>query len=142
PDIFAVGDCTSHPNSLLGRRVRLESVHNAQEQAKTAALALLDKAQPYAQIPWFWSDQYDLKLQIVGLAEPGNVRIVRGDPASRSFAVFYMDGTRLVATEAVNRAREFMLSKKLIAAGARLDPAAVADDKLDFKALAEQALAA
>ncbi len=140
PDILAVGDCTNHPNRLLGRRIRLESVHNAQEQAKAAAHWLLRKPQPYAQIPWFWSDQYDLKLQIVGLAEPGNERIVRGDPASRSFAVFHMNGDRLVATEAVNRAREFMLSKKLIAAGARLDRGALADERTDFKALAEAAL--
>ena len=142
PDILAAGDCTSHPNRLLGKRVRLESVHNAQEQARTVAMSLLGKPQAYAQIPWFWSDQYDLKLQIVGLAQPDNARIVRGDPASRSFAVFCLDGSRLVATEAVNRAREFMLSKKLIAAGAQLDPAAVANDSTDFKALAETALAA
>ncbi|MCC5794742.1 MAG: FAD-dependent oxidoreductase [Chromatiales bacterium] len=142
PDILAIGDCTRHPNPLLGRRLRLESVHNAQEQGKTAAAWLCGKPRPYADIPWFWSDQYDLKLQIVGLSGPEYEAVVRGDPATRSFAVFYLDGDRLVAVDAINSAREFMLSKKLIAAGARLDTARLADPGSDFKALAAAALEA
>ncbi len=140
PDILAVGDCTNHPNSLLGRRLRLESVHNAQEQAKTAAGTLLGKPRPYAQVPWFWSDQYDLKLQIAGLAEPDCDRVVRGDPAGRSLAVFHLRDGRLQAVEAVNSAREFMLGKKLIAAGARFDPAELADPSRSFKEMADAAL--
>lgn len=79
PHILAIGDCTNHPNHLLGRRLRLESVHNAQEQAKTAAATLCGKLKPYNQIPWFWSDQYDLKLQIVGLSGDHDQVIIRGD---------------------------------------------------------------
>lgn len=140
PDILAIGDCTNHPNRLLGRRLRLESVHNAQEQAKTAAGTLLGKPKAYAQVPWFWSDQYDLKLQIASLAEPDSDRVVRGDPAGRSLAVFHLDNGRLQAVEAVNSAREFMLGKKLIAAGAHLDPAELADTERPFKEIAAAAL--
>lgn len=137
PRVLAVGDCTNHPNPLLGRRLRLESVHNAQEQAKTAAGTILGKPEPYAQIPWFWSDQYDLKLQIVGFSGRGEQAVVRGDPESRSFAVFFLAGGRLTACYAINSPREFMASKKLVAAGARPDPAALADTTRPFKELAD-----
>jgi 3-phenylpropionate/trans-cinnamate dioxygenase ferredoxin reductase subunit len=139
PGIYAAGDCTNHPNSLLGRRLRLESVHNAQEQGKTAALSILGKPEAYAQIPWFWSDQFDLKLQITGLAEHYTDMVIRGDIDSRSFAAFYFAGKRLIAVHAVNSPREFMLSKKLIAEGAQLDPGAVADPGVPFKDLAAKA---
>jgi 3-phenylpropionate/trans-cinnamate dioxygenase ferredoxin reductase subunit len=139
PRVFAAGDCTNHPNSLLGRRLRLESVQNAQEQAKTAAAAICGNPVPYAQIPWFWSDQYDLKLQIVGLATDYTTAIVRGDPAERSFMVFYFADDRLIAVDAVNSPREFMISKKLVAQGARLAPEDVADVRIDFKTLADRA---
>ncbi|MEZ5565758.1 MAG: FAD-dependent oxidoreductase [Gammaproteobacteria bacterium] len=135
-DVFAVGDCSNHPNALLGRRVRLESVHNAQEQAKTVAATILDNAEPYAQVPWFWSDQYDLKLQIVGFSGPDAQAVIRGDPDSHSFAVFYLDNGRLTAVYAINSPREFMLSKKLIAIGARPDPAALRDTDTPFKEIA------
>ena len=141
PHIFAIGDCTNHPNQLLGKRLRLESVHNAQEQAKTAAATLCGKLKPYNQIPWFWSDQYDLKLQIVGLSGDHDQLVIRGDFADRSFAAFYMKGDLLIAVDAVNSAREFMLSKKLIAQGARIEPEILADTDLDFKQLANAALA-
>ncbi len=136
PHIFAAGDCTNHPNALLGRRLRLESVHNAQEQGKTAALAILGQPEPYAQIPWFWSDQYDLKLQMTGIAEQYTTIVVRGDPDKRTFAACYFAGEQLIAVHAVNSPREFMLSKKLIAQGARLNPALVADTAVPFKDIA------
>jgi 3-phenylpropionate/trans-cinnamate dioxygenase ferredoxin reductase subunit len=135
PRIFAAGDCTNHPNSLLGRRLRLESVHNAQEQAKTAAAAICGNPVPYAQIPWFWSDQYDLKLQITGLAADYTQAVVRGDPSKRSFMVCYFNGDRFIAMDAVNSPREFMISKKWIAQGVRLSPDAVADTRVAFKDL-------
>lgn len=140
PHVLAVGDCTNHPNSLLGRRLRLESVHNAQEQAKTAAATIRGELKPYAQIPWFWSDQYDLKLQIVGIGGTHDRVVLRGEPDERSFAAFYMEGDRLIAVDAINRPREFMLSKKLIAQGARFDPEILADTSIEFKALADAAL--
>lgn len=142
PDIYAAGDCSNHPNRLLGRRLRLESVHNATEQGRTAALHILGRAEPYAQIPWFWSDQYDLKLQMAGIATGHTTMVLRGEPASRSFAAFYFAGERLISVHAINSPREFMLSKKLIADGARLDPGAVADTAVPFRTLAESARSA
>lgn len=141
PCILAIGDCTNHPNNILGRRLRLESVHNAQEQAKTASATVCGKLHPYNQVPWFWSDQYDLKLQIVGLSGEHDSVVLRGDPESRSFAAFYMKGDLLIAVDAINSAREFMLSKKLIACGARLEPEILADCDMPFKDLATAALA-
>ncbi len=137
PDVLAIGDCTNHPNPLLGRRLRLESVHNAQEQAKTAATTILGRLEPYAQIPWFWSDQYDIKLQIVGFSSRSEQAVFRGDPESRSFAVFFLDDGRLTSVYAINSPREFMLSKKLIALGARPDPALLSDTRVAFKEIAE-----
>jgi 3-phenylpropionate/trans-cinnamate dioxygenase ferredoxin reductase subunit len=133
PDIFAVGDCTLHPNPLLGRDVRLESVHNALEQAKTAAASLCGQPTEYAQVPWFWSDQYDLKLQIVGLSEGYDDIVIRGEPASSSFSCLYLKKGRLIAIDAVNNPRDFMQSKKLVADGAIIDRAQLANAALALK---------
>jgi len=127
PDIYAAGDVTNHPNALLGRRLRLESVQNAVDQAKTAANAMLGTLGEYAEIPWFWSDQYDLKLQIVGLSEPDDDVVIRGDPASRKFSVGYVRDGQFVAINTINNVKDFMGSKKLIAAGRKIDPALLAD---------------
>ncbi|MFO1081153.1 MAG: FAD-dependent oxidoreductase [Reyranellaceae bacterium] len=136
PAIFAIGDCASQHHALVERRLRLESVHNALEQGRVAAAAIAGKPAPALQVPWFWSDQYDVKLQMVGLAEGHDRAVVRGDPLlGRSFAVFYLRDGRLVATDAVNRAPEFMLSKQLIADGARPDPARLADEAVAVKDL-------
>lgn len=140
PDIYAVGDCTRHPNPLLGRYVRLESVHNAVEQGKTAAASIVGEPVAYAQVPWFWSDQYDVKLQITGLTEGYDQFVMRGDPGERSFAAFYLQNGKLLAVDAINSPREFMLGKKLITAGARFDIAELSDTENDFKALATAAL--
>lgn len=125
PGIYAAGDCTNHPNALLGRRIRLESVHNAVEQAKTAAQSMLGHAPPYAQVPWFWSDQYDLKLQIAGVSQDYERVVLRGDPAQRRFAAYYLRRGRLIAVDAVNSPRDFLLAKKLIAARTALDAATI-----------------
>jgi len=142
PDIYAAGDCTLHPNSLLGTNLRLESVHNALEQAKTAAAAMCGDLQPYAQIPWFWSDQYDVKLQIVGLSNGYDKLVIRGDQDAKSFAAFYLKNGRVLAIDAINSPREFMLGKKLIAAKAQFDPEKLADESVDFKSMATAALEA
>lgn len=137
PDICAAGDCTSHPNGVYGHRLRLESVHNAIEQGKTSAATLTGKEKPYNQVPWFWSDQYDLKLQIVGLSAGYTEAVVRGEPETgRSFAVFYLKEGVLVAVDAINRAPEFMMSKILTAKQARLDPARIRDEGVAVKELA------
>ena len=126
-DIFAAGDVTNHPNSLLDRRLRLESVQNAVDQAKTAANSMLGELKEYAEIPWFWSDQYDLKMQIVGLSEPDDEVVVRGNIADRKFSVCYLRDGVFVALNAINAPKDFMAAKKLVAAKKRIDPALLAD---------------
>ncbi len=135
PDIFAVGDCTNHPNDLVGRRIRLESVQNAIDQAKAAAAAICGRFTPYTQVPWFWSDQYDLKLQIAGLSEGYDQMVLRGDPASKAFAAFYLRDGTVIAVDAVNAVPEFMIGKKLIAAGARVAPERLGDLSISMKDL-------
>lgn len=135
PNIYAVGDCTLHPNSIYGRHLRLESVHNAVEQAKTAASNICGIETHYSQVPWFWSDQYDLKLQIAGLSAGYDDVVIRGNPVDRSFACLYLKDGRLIATDAVNSAREFVQSKALIAAGVRVNRDKLASDDLQIKEL-------
>ena len=136
PHVYAIGDCTMHPNSLLGRSLRLESVHNALEQAKTAAANLLGEETAYSQVPWFWSDQYDLKLQIAGLSQGYDEAVTRGDPNSRSFACLYLRGGRLIAIDAVNSPRDFMQAKPLIAAGVSPNIEALKDTAVALKDIA------
>ena len=133
PDIFAVGDCTSHPNAIYDRRLRLESVHNAVEQAKTAAANLCGQDTTYYQVPWFWSDQYDLKLQIAGLSEGYDDVVIRGNPAERSFSCLYLRERRLIAADAINAPRDFVQSKKLIADRAEISKGRLADTATPLK---------
>jgi 3-phenylpropionate/trans-cinnamate dioxygenase ferredoxin reductase subunit len=135
PKIVAAGDCTNHPNPFVGRRIRLESVHNAIEQAKTAALSLLGEEQPYGQVPWFWSDQYDLKLQIAGLSGDHDQVVIRGSVDENSFSACYLRAGRLIAIDAVNAPPDFMFGKKLIAAGTTVTPERLADAATSLKAL-------
>jgi len=115
PNIVAAGDCTFHPNKLLGNSLRLESVPNATEQAKTAAASLCGNAKLYASLPWFWSDQYDLKLQIAGVNTGYDDVVVRGDlNNSRSMAAFYLKDERVIAADCINRAPEFAVVKKAL----------------------------
>lgn len=132
-DVFAAGDCTNHPSPLLGRRLRLESVPNAMEQARVAAANMAGEAKRYAAVPWFWSDQYDLKLQMVGFAADGDSSVTRGNPAGRRFAVFHLKGDTLVAADAVNSPREFMACRQLI--GRKVSPDSLTDPLVDLKTL-------
>lgn len=127
PDIYAAGDVTNHWNPLLGRYVRLESWQNAQNQAIAAAKAMIGQPAPYAEVPWFWSDQYDLNLQLVGapLAWDQVVRRDGGDP--NRFTLFYLAGGKLVAANAVNNARDIRPARQLIAKGTPLTPGELAD---------------
>ena len=134
-NIYAIGDCTCHPNGIYGRCMRLESVHNALEQAKTAAANICGIAAEYTQVPWFWSDQYDLKLQIAGLSEGYDDVVVRGDPETRSFACMYLRDGRLIACDAINAPRDFMQSKVLIAGSCVPDTAKLADPEVQLKDL-------
>jgi 3-phenylpropionate/trans-cinnamate dioxygenase ferredoxin reductase subunit len=137
PAVFAIGDCTSQHHPMLGQRLRLESVNNAVEQAKVAAAAICARPMPPVQTPWFWSDQYDVKLQMAGLPAGHDSVVVRGNPETgRSFAVFYLRAGRLIAIDAVNRAPEFMMSRQLIAGGKALDAERLRDERIAVKDLA------
>ena len=132
-NVYAAGDCTNHPNPLLNRRLRLESVPNAMEQARVAAANMCGGEKTYASIPWFWSDQYELKLQMVGFSADGDTQVLRGDKAANQFAVFYLKDGNVVAADAVNSPKEFMVCKQLI--GKPVDAQALADPDTDLKTL-------
>ena len=134
PDIVAAGDVTNHHNRFYGIQLRLESVPNASEQALSAAASLCGKERVYDALPWFWSDQFDLKLQIAGLSQGYDSVIMRGDYLTgRSFAAFYLKQGKLICADCVNRPQEFMISKRLIAAGGNIDPAVLADESIPPK---------
>jgi 3-phenylpropionate/trans-cinnamate dioxygenase ferredoxin reductase subunit len=133
PNVYAAGDCTNHPNPLLDRRLRLESVPNAMDQARVSTANMLGDDKTYAAIPWFWSDQYELKLQMVGFSADGDAQVLRGDMASNQFAIFYLKDGKVVAADAVNSPKEFMLCKQLV--GKSADPAMLADPEADLKSL-------
>ena len=135
PDIFAVGDCSNHPSALYGGRQRIESVPNALGQGKTVAAAILGNAEPFDDVPWFWSDQYDLKLQMNGIARAGDQVVIRGDMDAKRFSACYLREGVLVACQAINAVKDFIQSKKLIAFGARPDPALLADASIALKDL-------
>jgi 3-phenylpropionate/trans-cinnamate dioxygenase ferredoxin reductase component len=132
PAIFAAGDCTRHVGHS-GEPIRLESVQNAIDQAKHAALAMAGKRTPYREVPWFWSDQYDLKLQIAGLARKGDELVLRGTPEARKFAVFHLRQGAIAAVEAVNAAPEYIVGRKLIADRAKVPPGRLADTAIPMK---------
>jgi 3-phenylpropionate/trans-cinnamate dioxygenase ferredoxin reductase component len=136
PDIVAAGDCTNHPSVFCGRRIRLESVPNAVEQARVAAATLAGKPRTYDAVPWFWSDQYDLKLQMTGLSHGYDQFVLRGSMNNKSFTAFYLKDGRMIACDAVNRAQEFMIAKRMVAACKSFDPAALADETVPLKNLA------
>ncbi len=133
PRVYAIGDCASHPSPRYGRRIRLESVDNAFEQAKTAAANLCGRAVVHDKVPWFWSDQFELKLQIVGLSQGYDRVILRGDHARRSFSCCYLRGDELIALDAVNQTKDFMAARKLIADRARFDLARLADPGIGLR---------
>lgn len=135
--VHAIGDCTRRPVPRYGRSLRLESVPNAIEQAKQAAAHLCGKPAPRPEAPWFWSDQYDCRLQIAGLAFDVARTVVRGDPASGKFAVFHLDAqNRAQAVEAVNSPQEFVAGRAMVGAATPLDPARIADPAVPAKELA------
>ena len=135
PDIYAAGDCTNHPNALLGRRLRLESVPNALEQSRVAAANMAGKRKSYASVPWFWSDQYELKLKMVGLSEGFERLVLRGDPQSDSFSAFYLKDGKVLAADTVNRPQDFIAAKRLVAEGIAVTAEQLADDTKPLKEL-------
>ena len=135
-DIVAAGDCTNHHNALYDIDIRLESVQNATDQARVAAQTLCGKEKAYEALPWFWSDQYDLKLQIAGLSQGYDEVIVRGDrDNSRNFAAFYLRDGVVIAVDAINKAAEFMVGKRLITGKVVVDKTRLADENVPIKEL-------
>ncbi|MCX8475603.1 MAG: FAD-dependent oxidoreductase [Sphingomonas sp.] len=137
PDVFAVGDCALHANRFAGdRSIRLESVQNANDQATVAAKTILGIDAAYDAVPWFWSNQYDLRLQTVGISTGHDATVVRGDPASRSFSVIYLRDGRVIALDCVNATKDYVQGRKLVLEGASIDPALLADAATLLKDLA------
>jgi 3-phenylpropionate/trans-cinnamate dioxygenase ferredoxin reductase subunit len=137
PAIWAIGDVTFRPIPVHGGRMqRLESVPNALEQAKQAAAAITGRPAPAPEVPWFWSDQYDVKLQIAGLPEGADRQVLRGDPDAAAFAVFHLAGDRIVCVEAVNAPAEFMAGRQMIGRATPVDAARLADPAVTMKAVA------
>ena len=124
------------PYSFLNERIRVEHWSNAQKQGVAAAKAMLGIREPYAEVPWFWSDQYDLNMQYVGHASEWDEVVLRGDVASRKFAAFYLKDGRLRATMAVSRPKEIAASRKLIPAGTQLTAEQLKDEDVDLRKLA------
>ena len=134
PNVFAIGDCAAHANDFAdGATIRLESVQNANDQATIAAKAICGDVQAYGATPWFWSNQYDLKLQTVGLSLGYDQTVLRGDPATRSFSVIYLKGGQVRALDCVNMVKDYVQGRKLVEARAVIDPAKLADAQVPLK---------
>lgn len=136
PDVWAVGDCALHDSRWAGgRRIRLESVQNAHDMAAAAARDICGRPQPYDAVPWFWSSQYDLRLQSVGLWLGHDEIVTRGDPASGSFSLVYLREGCVIALDCVNAVRDYAQGRRLVEQGARIAPAALADASRQLKEL-------
>lgn len=133
PNIYAAGDVSNHHNSFAGRRVRLEAVQNATDQGKAVGSMIAGKPEAYDAVPRFWSDQYDAKLQIVGLSAPTDVAVVRGDMTEGKFSVFYYRDGKLTAVDSINRPGDQMIARRLITASLSPTPEQAADLAFDLK---------
>ena len=141
PAVSAIGDCAQFPQHSVGLMLRLESVQNATDQARAVARRLVGKPEPYAALPWFWSDQGDLKLQIAGLSHGVDRWVLRGDPKARAFAAFGFRGDKLAAVETVNRGAEHMAARRIIGGGLPINPDEAGDLGFDLRKLALSAKA-
>jgi len=136
--IYAAGDVTNHPNELLGRRLRLESWQNAQNQAIAVARVMCGGAEPYTELPWFWSDQYGLNLQMIANPTDWDALVIRGDMASHKFIAFYLQEGAIIGANAVNCPRDLRFARSFMEQGARPDPTALADADIPLKSLLEK----
>lgn len=140
PDVFAIGDCAAHPNAFAaGATIRLESVQNATDQATTVAKYICGEEKPYAAVPWFWSNQYDLKLQTVGLSIGHDECVLRGDPEQASFSLIYLRAGAVIALDCVNATRDYVQGRALVQSGTVIDPARLSDLSTPLKSLAQAA---
>tara|TARA_B100000686_G_C16796242_1_gene982576 strand:+ start:1915 stop:3147 length:1233 start_codon:yes stop_codon:yes gene_type:complete len=135
PKIYAIGDCTEHPNKIYQRRVRLESVHNAAEQAKTASGVICGKKKPYQQVPWFWTEQYGLKIQIAGLSNDYDDIVLRGNLKDKKFSIFYLKNKKIIAVDAINDNQSFLSGRKLIKIEANISKSKLSDVKINLRDL-------
>ena len=143
PDVFAIGDCAAHANDFAeGAEIRLESVQNANDMATVVAKAITGQDARYHATPWFWSNQYDLKLQTVGLSGGHDAAVLRGDPATRSFSVVYLKQGKVIALDCVNNVRDYSHGRRLVELGVKVDPAEIADTDRQLKEWAAPAAAA
>jgi len=134
PDVFAIGDCAAHANAFAdGATIRLESVQNANDQANVVAREIMGEGTDYHAVPWFWSNQYDLRLQTVGLSIGYDAVVVRGDPAVRSFSVVYLRGGRVIALDCVNAVKDYVQGKALVVEGRVVDPTVLTDVDVPLK---------
>jgi 3-phenylpropionate/trans-cinnamate dioxygenase ferredoxin reductase component len=131
--IFAIGDCAEYPNEFAGGRVRLESVQNAADQAQCVAMTICGRRTKYNSLPWFWTDQYEIKLQMAGISAGHDRVVTRGNAEARRLSVFYFRNEKLIAVDSINRPVDHMIGRKLIASGARLSPEEAADESVDLK---------
>ncbi len=136
PDIYAIGDCAAHANDFAeGAEIRLESVQNANDQANVVAKGIVGDEAPYHAIPWFWSNQYDLKLQTAGLSTGHDQAVLRGDPANRSFSVVYLKAGKVIALDCVNATKDYVQGRMIVTAGLRATAEQLADTETPLKAL-------
>jgi 3-phenylpropionate/trans-cinnamate dioxygenase ferredoxin reductase subunit len=135
-NIFAIGDCAEHPCVFAGARIRLESVQNAADQAQCVAATIAGRRNVYRALPWFWTDQFEIKLQMAGISNGHDCVVSRGNAESRMLSVFYFKEGQLIAIDSINRPLDHMMGRKLIAAGVQLTPAQAADEGVDLKKLA------
>lgn len=138
PEIFALGDCANYPNHQAGGRTRLESVQNATDQARHTAKSILGHRDEYTELPWFWSTQGDLKLQIAGIVRPGDQTVLRGDPATGKFSVFCFRNDRLAGVESVNQPGDHMAARRLLAQEHTVSQEQAADLGFDLKTYSKQ----
>ena len=133
-DIYAIGDCAAHSNPYAGNAViRLESVQNANDMATVAAKAIMGDKQDYDAVPWFWSNQYDLRLQTVGISAGYDATVLRGNPADRKFSLIYLKEGEVIALDCVNNTRDYAQGRKLVMGRASIDPALLADTEIALK---------
>jgi len=136
--IYAIGDCAAHPNPFAnGMRIRVESVQNANDQARVAVQHIMGAATAYQALPWFWSDQYDLKLQTVGLSSGHDETVLRGDPTRRSFSIIYLKSGKVIALDCVNAPKDYLQGRTLVQMGASPQRVQLADSQVPLKALAQ-----
>jgi 3-phenylpropionate/trans-cinnamate dioxygenase ferredoxin reductase subunit len=136
PAIFAIGDCAEHPNVFAGGRARLESVQNAADQARCVARFITGQPEPYRDVPWFWTDQFEIRFQMAGLSTAHDQSVLRGGIERGKFSAFYFKQGRLLAVDSVNRVGDHVTARKMLAAGTPLTPEQAADETVDLKQLA------